>query len=86
MQRTKYLERLRAKISSNNFTNEFPPKKIHSKDDLITKLEDHFICCFLLEPENGEQDCAKLYKGLNNSYLCFQEFVDVIRDYHLNRS
>lgn len=79
----KYLEHLRAKVSSGNIHSEFPPKKNHSSDDLVTKLEDHFICCFLLETENGEQDCAKLYSGLNDSYLCFQEFVDVIRDYHL---
>lgn len=79
----KYLERLRSKISSSNINSEFPPKKNHSSDNLVTKLEDHFIYCFLLETENGEQDCAKLYSGLNDSYLCFQEFVDVIRDYHL---
>lgn len=78
----KYLEYLQAKISSNDFSHEFPPTRSYSANDLITGLEDHFICCFLLESKNGHLNCTKLNKGLNNSYPCFQEFVEVIRDYH----
>ena len=79
-----YVHFIREKKDGNPQQYLFPNPESNSTAQFENELEDYFVTSLLGDSkQKPERDyCRRLYESLNDSFLCFQSFVGVMKDYY----